>query len=51
VSFDEKEKAKELGFRWFAPEKVWWRSMKLSDHEAMKDTCGFKTRLLAGPLE
>lgn len=51
VSFDEKEKAKELGFRWFAPEKVWWRSMKFSDHEAMKDTCGFKTRMLAGPLE
>ena len=51
VSFDEKEKAKELGFRWFAPEKVWWRSLKSSDFEAMKDTCGFQTRLLDGPLE
>ena len=51
VSFDEKEKAKELGFRWFAPDKIWWRSQKSSDYEAMKSTCGFKTRLLAGPLE
>lgn len=51
VSFDEKEKAKELGFRWFAPDKIWWRSWKSSDYEAVKDTCGFKTRLLAGPLE
>ena len=51
VSFDEKEKAKELGFRWFAPEKVWWRQMKSSDFEEIKDNCGFKTRLLAGPLE
>ena len=51
VSFDEKEKAKELQFRWFAPDKIWWRSYKGSDYEAMKDTCGFKTRLLAGPLE
>jgi DNA polymerase-3 subunit epsilon len=51
VSFDEKEKAKELGFRWFAPGKQWWKPMKVSDLEAMKPTCGFQTRLLAGPLE
>ena len=51
VSFDEKEKAKELGFRWFAPEKIWWKQQKQSDYEAMKSTCGFATRLLAGPLE
>lgn len=51
VSFDEKEKAKELGFRWFAPGKQWWRAMKSSDFEAMRSTCGFQTRMLAGPLE
>jgi DNA polymerase III alpha subunit (gram-positive type) len=51
VSFDEKEKAKELGFHWFAPGKQWWKPMKTSDFEAMKPTCGFQTRLLAGPLE
>ena len=51
VSFDEKEKAKELRFQWFAPQKIWWKPMKVSDLEAMKSTCGFQTRLLAGPLE
>ena len=51
VTFDQKEMAKELGFHWFAPDKIWWRSMKSSDFEAMKPTCGFQTRLLAGPLE
>lgn len=47
VSFDEKEKAKELQFRWYAPGKVWWKDMKESDYLAMKDTCGFRTQLLS----
>ena len=51
VSFDEKEKAKELGFKWFAPDKIWWRSYKTSDLEEAKPKFGFNTRLLAGPLE
>lgn len=51
VSFDEKEKAKELGFRWHGPSKTWWRSYKQSDFEAMRSTCGFQTRMLTGPLE
>lgn len=46
VSFDEKEKAKELQFRWFAPQKLWWKSMKQSDYLEMRDTCGFRTQLL-----
>lgn len=46
VSFDEKERAKELQFRWYAPAKVWWKDMKQSDYVAMKDTCGFRTQLL-----
>jgi DNA polymerase III subunit epsilon len=51
VSFDEREKAKLLQFHWFAPQKIWWRGYKQSDYVAMKDTCGFNTQLLAGPLE
>lgn len=51
VSFNDKDKAKELGFRWYAPSKIWWKDMKASDYEAMKDTCEFNTGLLAGPLE
>ena len=46
VTFDEKEKAKELGFRWYAPQKIWWKDMKSSDFEAMQSTCGFQTRKL-----
>lgn len=51
VSFNDKDKAKELGFRWYAPSKIWWKDMKASDYEAMKDACEFNTGLLAGPLE
>lgn len=46
VSFDEKEKAKELQFRWYAPQKIWWREYKSSDFAAIRDTCGFRTQLL-----
>lgn len=46
VSFDEKEKAKERGYRWYAPTKLWWRPFKQSDYVAEKDTCGFRTALL-----
>jgi DNA polymerase-3 subunit epsilon len=51
VDFDEKEKAKLLQFHWSAPQKIWWRGYKQSDYVGMKDTCGFNTQLLAGPLE
>ncbi|MCB0422832.1 MAG: hypothetical protein KDD61_17660 [Bdellovibrionales bacterium] len=33
VSFDEKDKAKNMGFRWDAPNKKWVKSMKLCDVE------------------
>lgn len=46
VSFEEKEKAKERGYRWYGPTKTWWKSAKLSDYQAEKDVCGFKTVLL-----
>ena len=46
VSFDEKELAKARGYRWYAPSKLWWRSFKLSDFEADKLECGFRTQLL-----
>ena len=46
VTFDEKEKAKERGYCWYAPQKLWWREFKESDYLAERDTCGFVTRLL-----
>lgn len=46
VSFDEKEKAKERGYRWYAPGKIWWRSFKSSDAEVEVAECGFKTNRL-----
>jgi DNA polymerase-3 subunit epsilon len=51
VSFSENQKAKDYSFRWSAPSKAWWKQMKQSDFEAMKNVCGFPTRMLAGPLE
>jgi DNA polymerase-3 subunit epsilon len=46
VSFDEKELAKERGYHWCAPKKIWWKSAKQSDHEAEKLECPFRTQLL-----
>ena len=46
VSFEEKDFAKDRGYRWCAPRKIWWRSWKLSDYEADKMECGFRTQLL-----
>jgi DNA polymerase III subunit epsilon len=51
VSFEEKELAKERGYHWCAPKKVWWRSWKSSDYEADKMECGFRTQLLNGAPE
>lgn len=46
VTFDDKEKAKDRGYRWCAPEKIWWRQWKFSDYEAEKAVCGFRTIIL-----
>jgi DNA polymerase-3 subunit epsilon len=46
VSFEEKDLAKERGYHWCAPKKIWWKSAKQSDHEAEKLECGFRTQLL-----
>lgn len=52
VSFEEKDKAKDNGFRWLpAPAKIWWASRKISDYEAEKDSYGFRTILLSGKPE
>ena len=46
VSFEEKDFAKDRGYRWFGPRKLWWRAWKISDYEADKMECGFRTQLL-----
>ena len=51
VSFEEKELAKERGYHWCAPKKIWWRSWKSSDFEADKLECGFRTQFLNGAPE
>ena len=51
VSFEEKELAKERGYHWCGPKKIWWKAAKKSDHEAEKLECGFRTQLLPGALE
>lgn len=47
VSFDEKEFAKERGYRWCAAKKIWWKQLKQSDYEAEKFEYPFRTQLLA----
>lgn len=49
--YNDKEKVKALGYRWFAPKKMWWKTLKRSDYLAEKDTCGFRTELLVAPPE
>jgi DNA polymerase-3 subunit epsilon len=51
VSFDEKEKAKERGYRWYAPSKIWWKSFKFSDAEVEVAECGFRTNRLQNAPE
>lgn len=51
VSYEEKEKAKEKGYRWFAPTKTWWHAYKESDWLAEKETCEFRTAMLLGAPE
>lgn len=51
VSYEEKDKAKERGYRWCGPQKTWWRKFKSSDYAADKDVCGFRTVILEGPPE
>jgi len=55
VSFQEKDKAKERGYRWFAgsqtARKCWWKQFKISDYEIEKETCGFDTFILPGAPE
>lgn len=46
VTFDEKEKAKERGYRWCPPKRVWWKAFKESDALAERKECGFSTRIL-----
>jgi len=46
VSFDDKEKAKERGYRWCPPKRVWWRAFKESDAIAERKECGFSTKIL-----
>lgn len=51
VSFEEKELAKDRGYRWHGQSKRWWREWKSSDYEADKLECPFRTQLLPGALE
>ena len=44
--FNDKDKVKALGYRWFPSRKMWWKSVKQSDYMAERDTCGFRTELL-----
>jgi DNA polymerase-3 subunit epsilon len=55
VSFQEKDKAKDRGYRWFAgsqtARKCWWKQFKASDYEIERETCGFDTFILPGAPE
>ena len=46
VSFNEKEFAKEKGFRWCSDKKIWWKQFKASDFEAERQEYGFATQFL-----
>lgn len=52
VTFDEKERAKERGYRWNPPTKQWWKGFKESDALIERQECQFKTLVLPGkPVE
>lgn len=46
-SYEDKEKVKALGYRWFPEKKMWWKGpIKQSDYLLERDTCGFRTELI-----
>lgn len=51
VSFEEKGKAKDRGYRWCPPKKVWWKAYKETDAMVERKECGFLTRILPGAPE
>jgi len=51
VTFDEKELAKDKGYGWCGPKKIWWKKFKQSDYEAEKQEYGFRTSIMAGSPE
>jgi DNA polymerase III subunit epsilon len=51
VSFERKDMAKERGYKWFAPRKIWWKAFKESDLTIEREACGFMLRTLSGNPE
>lgn len=51
VSFERRDLAKDRGYRWYGPRKMWWKSFKESDLVVEREACGFPIRLLAGKPE
>ncbi len=46
VSFDDKDKAKERGYRWKPETKQWLKNMRTSDFEIEKQEAGFNIRIV-----
>lgn len=51
VSFERKDEAKERGYKWFGPRKIWWKAFKASDLVVERAECGFALRSMAGNPE
>jgi len=46
VSFNDRDLAKDRGYRWFPPKKIWWKAFKQSDAMAERAQCPFQSRVL-----
>jgi DNA polymerase-3 subunit epsilon len=51
VSFERKDQAKDRGYKWFSPRKIWWKAFKESDLVVERAECGFMLRQLGGNPE
>lgn len=49
VSFNDKEQAKERGYRWHGPSKTWYRSFKQSDADKEINEAPFRTMFIQNP--
>jgi DNA polymerase III subunit epsilon len=50
VSFEEKQKAKEAGFRWDAEEKIWWKTGRVNDIRQICYNAGLAYEILYYPI-
>ena len=51
VPYEEKDKAKDLGFRWDGEKKIWFKSLSEAAYTALRDSCGFELRSIDDEID